>query len=121
MRRIAPMILAALALAAVAATPASASTVAECQAIIDTLAGQTQAAPFTGRRAAADRDGLLGKLADAGEKLGQAKPADAITKLTQYRDKVVTLSGEGKLDPAAAATLAAGADETIVCLGLLGA
>ncbi len=99
-----------------APAPAAAETVTDCQALITTLQQETQAATFTGANADTDRAGLLGKLADAQTKLSEGKFTDAIGKLTDFRDKVATLSAQGKLDPTDAATLEAGADAAIACI-----
>ena len=96
--------------------PAAATTVADCQALITTLQQETQAATFTGANADMDRAGLLGKLSDAQTKLSEGKFTDAVGKLTDFKNKVVTLSAQGKLDPTDAATLEAGADAAIACV-----
>ena len=96
--------------------PAAAATVADCQALITTLQQETQAATFTGANADMDRAGLLGKLSDAQAKLSEGKFTDAVGKLTDFKNKVVTLSAQGKLDPTDAATLEAGADAAIACV-----
>lgn len=99
-----------------APSPVAAATVADCQAQITTLQQETQAATFTGANADQDRAGLLGKLFDAQTKLSLGKFTDAAAKLTDFRDKVVTLSAQGKLDPTDAAVLEAGADAAIACV-----
>lgn len=94
----------------------AAATVDDCQAKITTLQQETQDATFLGANADRDREGLLNKLADAQAKLSEGKFADAAAKLTDFRDKVVTLSAQGKLDPNDAALLQAGADDAIACV-----
>jgi len=87
-----------------------------CQAQIAELQSLTASATFTGKNAAGDQAALLQKLTDAQVKLNEGKPADAIVKLTQFRDKAAALAGTGKLNPDQAAVLVAGADQAIACV-----
>ena len=103
----------------VSASPAQAETVTECQNKIDVLSGQTAEASFTGKNADKDRAGLLGKLDNASEKLDRGKNADAIQKLTDFRDTVATLNTQGKIDPDDANTLISGANDAIACITAL--
>ena len=57
----------------VAAQPAHAQTVEECQADIAVLRTQTQSATFVGQNSVKDQAGLIGKLDSASTKLVQAK------------------------------------------------
>ena len=117
MKRVLVLLTAVLGLSlGLAPSPVAAATVADCQAQIATLQQETQAATFLGPNAAADQAGLLGKLSDAQTKLSAGKFLDAAAKLTDFHDKVVTLSAQGKLDPNDAATLEAGADDAIACV-----
>jgi hypothetical protein len=102
----------------VVAIPAQAqTTVGECQAQIDTLSGQTESATFSGKNAEKNRENLLIKLTDAGEKLGEGKNQDAIQKLENFRDTVSLLAAGGKIDGNDATTLIAGANDAITCIG----
>ena len=121
MRRIIALVALVLAASAVAVAPAGAATVGECQAQIDQLAAQTQAATFTGKNADKDRSGLLGKLTNANTKLSEGKNADAILKLQDFEAQVNTLAQTGKLAPADAQNLIAGADAAIACINSIGA
>jgi hypothetical protein len=117
MKRVLVLLTAVLGLSlGLAPSPVAAATVSDCQALITNLQTETQAATFTGQNADQDRAGLLGKLSDAQTKLSEGKFLDAAGKLTDYRDKVVSLSAEGKLDPTQAITLEAGADDAIACV-----
>ena len=110
-------LLAATAVVLAAAAPAA--TVADCQQSITTLTAQTAATTFFGSHAATDQANLIGKLTAASTKLDQSKLADAIQKLTDFRTKVVALQATGKIDPAGASTLIAGADAAIACIASL--
>jgi hypothetical protein len=102
------------------ASPAQAETVTDCQAKIDALRGQTEnATTFLGKNAAKDEAGLLLKLDNASAKLAEGKNADAIQKLTNFRDTVAALNAQGKIDPEDANTLILGADDAIACITAL--
>jgi hypothetical protein len=106
----------------VAAQPAHAQTVDECQADIASLKVQTQNATFIGQNAAKDQAGLIGKLDSASTKLSQGKFQDALANLQSFRAKVVDLDEQGKIDHGDALALIAGADEAISCVqGLIDA
>jgi hypothetical protein len=106
----------------VAAQPAHAQTVDECEADIAALKVQTQNATFIGQSAAKDEAGLVGKLDSASAKLSQGKFQDALANLQSYRTKVVALDQQGKISPHDALVLIAGADEAIACVqGLIDA
>ena len=120
MRRFIKLLTSLVVVLALAPGAASASTVPDCQAKIDALTVQTNAAAFLTPKAEADRAGLLGKLADARTKLGEGKPADATIKLVQFRDKAGILAATGKLDPTAATALQTGADDALACVSALG-
>jgi hypothetical protein len=86
----------------VAAQPAHAQNVDECQADIAALKVQTQNATFIGQNAAKDQD--------------------ALANLQSFRAKVVALDQQGKIDHEDALALIAGADEAIACVqGLIDA
>jgi hypothetical protein len=106
----------------VAAQPAHAQSVDECQADIAALRAQTQGATFIGQNGAKDQAGLIGKLDSASAKLGQGKFQDALANLQSFRAKVVALDQQGKISHADASALIAGADEAIACVqGLIDA
>lgn len=106
----------------VAAQPAHAQTVDECQADIAALKVETQNATFIGQNAAKDQAGLIGKLDSASAKVSQGKFADALANLQSFRAKVVALDQQGKIAHEDALTLIAGADEAIACVqGLIDA
>ena len=106
----------------IAAQPAQAQTVEECQTDIASLKAQTQNATFIGQNAAKDQAGLIGKLDSASTKLSQGKFQDALANLQSFRAKVVALDQQGKIDHEDAAALIAGADESIACVqGLIDA
>jgi hypothetical protein len=96
--------------------PARAQTASECQPQITALRQATVSATFTGQNPAKDQAGLIGKLDSATTKVEQGKIADAVQALTQFRDKVVTLQAQVKIDSGDAAVLIAGAEDAIACL-----
>jgi hypothetical protein len=100
----------------VSAPPAQAENLPECQAQIDVLRGQTETATFLGQNAEKNRSGLLTKLDNASVKLAEGKNADAIQKLTNFRDTVAALNTQGKIDPKDANALINGADAAIPCI-----
>ena len=103
------------------ASPTQAETLTDCQAKIDVLRGQTETATFFGQNAEKNRTGLLTKLDNASVKLAEGKNADAIQKLTNFRDTVATLNTQGKINPDDANTLISGANDAISCVESLGA
>ena len=107
----------------VAAQPAHAQSVDECQADIAALRAQTlSSTTFAGQNAAKDQAGLVGKLDSASAKLSQGKFQDALANLQSFRAKVVALEQQGKISPQDASALIAGADEAIACVqGLIDA
>ena len=76
---------------------AKATTIGECAMTIDALEAATGAAEFLGNNAAKDQQRLLAKLAEADLKLNQGKFADAVQKLGDYREKVISVVADGKL------------------------
>ena len=103
------------------ALTASAQTVdGQCQVEIANLRTATADATFIGKNAEKDEAGLIGKLDSASAKLGEGKNADAIQSLNDFRDKVIMLNAQGKIDPEDAAALIAGADDAIACINGLG-
>jgi hypothetical protein len=80
------------------------------------LRGQTENATFIGQNAAKNEAGLLAKLDNASDKLAEGKNADAIQKLTNFRDTVAALNAQGKINPDDANTLIIGANDAIACI-----
>jgi len=103
----------------VSASPAQAETLDGCQAKIDALKSQTQSATFFGQNAEKNETALVTKLDNASVKLAEGKNADAIQKLTNFRDTVAALNAQGKIDPADADTLILGANDAIDCITAL--
>jgi hypothetical protein len=97
-------------------SPAQADTVTVCQAQIDVLREQTETATFFGQNAEKNRLSLLTKLENASAKLAEGKTADAIQKLTNFRDTVAALNTQGKINPDDANTLISGANDAIYCI-----
>jgi hypothetical protein len=100
----------------VAAQPAQAQTVDECQAEIAALRTQTENTTFIGQNADKDEAGLIGKLDSASAKLSQGKFLDARANLQSFRAKVEALDQQGKIAHEDAVALIAGADEAIACV-----
>lgn len=92
-----------------AAGVASAASFGECQTLITALRSDTVAATFVGRNETKDEAGLVAKLDGASAKLTQGKFCDAKQKVSQYKDKVNALCGEGKLVD----------NEDVTCAGLI--
>lgn len=91
-----------------------------CDGIVDVdilaLCQNTGAAVYTSRNNAdKDENGQIGKLARADTKLSEGKICDAIAKLTDYRNKVVSLRAEDKIENEPV-DLVAGADAIITRL-----
>jgi hypothetical protein len=89
------------------------SVIAECQANLDELRRSTAALTSTSEK---DRAGLVGKLDGAIKALSAGKNADAVQKLNDYVNKVVSLQAQGKISPAEAAPLLSGAEASITCI-----
>ena len=104
------------ALLGVAAQPAHAQTVDECQADIAGLRVQTLSTSFIGQNDAKDQAGLVGKLDSASTKLSQGKFQDALANLQSFRARVVALDQQGKILDSDASTIVAGADEAVACV-----
>jgi hypothetical protein len=101
----------------VSASPAQAQTAENCQGTIDALKLETdESADFTGKSADKDRLGLLDKLDSASEKLEQGKTEDAVRNLESFRDKVIDLANQGKLEREDADRLIAAASAAIACI-----
>ena len=83
----------------ISASPAQAETVTDSQAKIDVLREQTLNATFFGQKAETTKTGLVAKLNEASVKLAEGKNADAIQKLTNFRDTVTALNAQGKINP----------------------
>ena len=102
----------ALAVLALAFSPAfvvqqaNASMVQDCQTLIAALRADTEAVVLTGKNADKNRAGLLGKLDAASADLAKGKLCGAISKLSDFRDKVNQLIASGSInnDPAVGVT-----------------
>lgn len=108
----------------VAAPLAHATTVTEVQAMIGTLKTKTEGVSITGKSAAKDEAGLIGKLNEAALKVDQGKFCDAIVKLNDFKARVNALIAAGRInqDPAAGTTgqeLLNDADATIASINQL--
>jgi hypothetical protein len=105
----------ALPMLLVATAPVSAqTTVADCQATIASLSTSTRNTTFIGQNAAKDQAGLQAKLTSASTKLDYGKFADApLQDLNQFVNKIASVNGPGKIAPADAETLTAGANAAI--------
>jgi hypothetical protein len=100
----------------VSASPAQAETDGDCQAQIADLRTATLNAKFIGQNDEKNRASLVAKLDAASDKLADGKNADAIQKLTDFRETVATLNTYGKIAPDDAQTLVNGADAAIACI-----
>ena len=100
---------------------AGATTYQDCQALITGLRADTEAVVITGKNAAKDRAGLLGKLDNASTALERGKLCGAIQKLNDFRNKVNQLIASGNIntDPTVGVTgqdLANDATDAINCI-----
>jgi hypothetical protein len=87
------------------ATSSAAIDAVVCQADLTTLRAETQQIQFLSANAAKDLAGLLAKLDYASTKLSLGKYADAVQKLTDYENQVITLAAQGKLADAVDGTV----------------
>ena len=110
-----------LALGALAAGPASASTVDECQGKLASLRANTVAAEpsFTNAK---NFTALVGKLDAATNELANGKTADAAQKLVDFQTTLNALATapKPKVDPAIAGALIAEAQGVIDCISAVG-
>ena len=109
-----------IAVQALTAWPASAATVDDCQAQLTTLRADTVAA--TGSLNAKDVNGLVSKVDAATAELAAGKNADSLQKVVDYQAKLSALASapKSKLDPVAATTLTAQAQQAVDCIASLG-
>jgi hypothetical protein len=87
-----------------------------CKIYIDNAELSTVAAEFLSKRNAdKDKRGLLKKLTDADKKVDSSKYADAVQKLNDYRDAVISMrdAAKPKMDIDDANGLVAAADDAI--------
>jgi hypothetical protein len=100
-----------LSFGAIAAGPASAATVEECQAQLTDLRTHTADADFDSSR-------LVLKLDAASQKLAAGKNADAVQKLVDFQNSLNALATapKPKVDPATADALSAEAQRVIDCI-----
>ena len=111
----------ALAAALLAPSAVSAATVTECEQQLASLRTQVDASTFSGRNAAKEEAGLLGKLQAASDALAAGKYTNSVTKLGDFIEHTSTIAAAGKLDATQAAALVAGANDAIVCVSSIGA
>jgi hypothetical protein len=104
------------------ASPASATTVDECKVLIDVVQTTLDGVVIGGGNPDRTRSSLESKLAGAKIKLDQAKVADALKKLGQFRDKIVELrdAAKPKIDAGDAQSLIDAVDDAIACVEDLG-
>ena len=119
--RLTVVLAALLAFAAMAAAPASASTVEECQAKLATLRADTVAAGESITNAK-DFNGSVTKLDAASAKLTAGKNADAVEKLVDFQTTLNALATapKPKVDPTVAGTLSGEAQGVIDCINAIG-
>lgn len=102
---------------ALGAGPASATTVDECQARLDTLRADTVAAggAFTNP---ADVNRLVAKVDAASAKLAEGKTEDAVEKLVDFQTTLNALANapKPKVDAGVAQSLSAEAQAAIDCI-----
>lgn len=97
------------------------TSVADCKADIASVEQAVGEVTFLGRQADKDRAGLLGKLQDAQVKLDDGKFADAIGKLTDFRETVIALrdAAKPKLSADDAQKLLDAVDLAIACINAI--
>ena len=101
-----------------------ATTVDECQGLIDIVGVTLDGAEIGGRNPGRTLAGLESKLDGASMKVSQAKFADAIGKMTDFSYKVQDMAvpnrkGETKIDAESADDLVDGANDAIGCIDSL--
>jgi predicted S18 family serine protease len=103
------------------ATPAGATTISECHDTINVVRGELAGVEIGGNHPVQTRASLDSKLDGADLKLEQGKFYDALQKLTQFRDKVLSLQSEGKITDGTStvADLLAEANNAITCVNNL--
>jgi hypothetical protein len=110
-----------LALNAVAAGAASATTVEDCQYELKQLRGDTLAAQgsLTNPK---DVNNLAAKVEAASAKLAAGKNADAVAKLDDFKAtlNLLATAPNPKVDPAVAQTLSGSAQDVIDCINEIG-
>ena len=114
----------AVVLPLISVTPASASSIGDCDARIGLVRTQLDATDIVGRNAEKNRTGLERKLDGASTKLSQEKYSDSIQKLTDFVHSVADLAipdrkGVSKMDAGGAELLVKGANEAIECVAWL--
>jgi Asp-tRNA(Asn)/Glu-tRNA(Gln) amidotransferase C subunit len=120
--RLLAALVAALAFGGLAAgTASAATTVEDCQAQLATLRTDTVAAEtsFTNANSVT---GLIEKLDAASTKLTEGANADAVQKLGDFQASLTSLAtaAKPKVDPGAAESLTAEAQDVIDCINAIG-
>ena len=118
--RLLAVLTAVVGFALVAVSPASATTLEQCQAQLTQLRTDTVAAQgsFTNAK---DFNGAVAKLDAASSKLSEGKNADAVQKLTEFQTLLNALAAapKPKLDAATAQRLSAEAQGVIDCINAI--
>jgi hypothetical protein len=110
--RVLAMLAAVFTLSAVAANPAMATTVEECQGKLTELRNATVNSGLTAKQI----ESLVPKIDTASDKLDAGKTADAIQKLVDFQDKLDQFVASGKVEPGVAGALRAQAQGVINCI-----
>lgn len=114
--RVLAMLAALFTVGAVAASPAMATTVEQCQGQLTELKEATLTADLTAKQI----DSLVPKLDTASDKLAAGKTADAIQKLVDFQNKLEQFVAAGKVEPGVADPLSDQAQGVINCINEIG-
>ncbi|NMG01107.1 hypothetical protein GPA27_27435 [Aromatoleum toluolicum] len=87
--------------------PVNYEYVSVCALELQGVAGVISSSTFSGKNAAANKDGLLSKVYGADQKVSQSKPLEAEGLLYQIADKANDLANQGKLSGADASNIVA--------------
>ena len=114
--RVLAMLAAVFTLSAIAANPAMATTVEECQGQLTELRNATVNSGLTAKQI----ESLVPKIDTASGKLAAGKTADAIQKLVDFQNKLEQFVAAGKVDPGVAGALGDQAQGVINCIREVG-
>ena len=114
--RVLAMLAAVFTLSAVAANPAMATTVEECQGQLTELRNATVNSGLTAKQI----ESLVPKIDTASGKLAAGKTADAIQKLGDFQNKLEQFVASGKVNPGVAGALRDQARGVINCINEVG-
>ncbi|HEY6006099.1 MAG TPA: hypothetical protein VIV57_24680 [Anaeromyxobacter sp.] len=116
-----PLVALVLALASLlAAAPAAASTVSECQNALRTLATRTDDALFAGGQGANAQQRLLSHLTKASSAFDKLDFKDVLKQLDAYSADLSRAAASGKLKAADAVDLQISANAVTVCVTAIG-